>query len=115
MTFTELDTPDALTEFINSNETCIVTFSATWCGPCKRSKPDLIELAKSSPLPIGYVYESDLDEDDFFNTFQNVFLTSPITGFPTYICFQKGGEVQRINGSKWEEFKEMAEKYSPQS
>ena len=75
------------------------------CGPCKQSRPLLEELAKDSAVPIGYVYESDLEDDDFFDTFQNIFLKSRITGFPTYVCFKGSAEIQRINGSDFEELK----------
>ena len=107
MTFTELKTPDELTEFVNNNKVCIVTFSATWCGPCKKSKPELEAYAGESPVPIGYVYESDLEEDDFFSSFQSVFLKSSITGFPTYVCFKEAAEIERINGSDFEELEKM--------
>ena len=107
MTFTELDSDDALTEFINNNSVSIVCFSATWCGPCKQSKPELEDIAKDSPVPIAYCYESDIDLD----VFSNIFLTSPITGFPTYVCLKEGGEVERINGVNFPELKEVIAKY----
>lgn len=113
MTFTELGTPDSLTDFLNANDVCIVAFSATWCGPCKASKPDLEELAQDSPVPIGYVYESDLEDDGFFNTFQNIFLKSGITGFPTYICFKGAAEVQRMNGSDFKQLQEIISAHAP--
>jgi thiol-disulfide isomerase/thioredoxin len=110
MTFTELTSPDELTDFINANPVCIVTFSATWCGPCKRSKPELQVLAQESPVPFGYVYESDLtqdDNDDYLTMFSSIFCKASITAFPTYICFKDGGEVQRINGSNFPDIQEM--------
>ena len=29
-------------------------------------KPDLEQMANASSVPVGYVYESDLEDDDFF-------------------------------------------------
>jgi thiol-disulfide isomerase/thioredoxin len=111
MTFAELSDGDELLEFINNNPVAIVCFSATWCGPCKRSKPELEELAKESPVPIGYCYESDFDLDEF----GNVFLTSPVNAFPTYVCFKDAAEVGRIDGVRLPELKEMISKYSSSS
>jgi thiol-disulfide isomerase/thioredoxin len=102
--FVELSSPDELIEFLNTNDEkgCVVTFSATWCGPCKASKPKLIELATttttttssgSSPIsvvPIGYVYENDLD--DYLDIFVE------IKAFPTYIFYRNGVEISRVEG-----------------
>jgi thiol-disulfide isomerase/thioredoxin len=111
--FVELGSPDELIEFLNTNDEkgCVVTFSATWCGPCKASKPKLIELAatttatattsssssssssSSNPIisvPIGYVYENDLD--DYLDIFVE------IKAFPTYIFYRNGTEISRVEG-----------------
>ena len=98
--FVELSSPDELIEFLNTNDEkgCVVTFSATWCGPCKASKPKLIELAKTtsnssnsiSVVPIGYVYENDLD--DYLDIFVE------IKAFPTYIFYRNGVEISRVEG-----------------
>ena len=98
--FVELSSPDELIEFLNTNDEkgCVVTFSATWCGPCKASKPKLIELAtttsnSSTPIsvvPIGYVYENDLD--DYLDIFVE------IKAFPTYIFYRNGVEISRVEG-----------------
>jgi len=99
MGLTDLATPTELQDFIKSNDSgCVVTFSAHWCGPCRSSKPQLDALAKDSPLPIGYVYESDLG--DFLHTFQ-------IRAFPTYVCFVGGKEVQRVEGVNFAAIQEM--------
>ncbi len=92
--FVELPSSDALTDFLNENEGgCILTFSATWCGPCKACKPKLQnEIALKSPVPIGYVYESDLDPE-FFDIFIQ------ISAFPTFAFFRNGREVSRVEGA----------------
>ncbi len=97
MTLTELANPTELQDFIKA-QTCMVTFSAHWCGPCRASKPQLEALAKDSPMPFGYVYESDLG--DFLHTFS-------IRAFPTYVCFVDGKEVQRVEGVNFPGIQEM--------
>lgn len=105
MTFTELASPEELTEFLNENSGgCVVTFSATWCGPCKASKPKLKELSQSSKLPIGYVHEEDLE--DFLDVFVQ------IKAFPTYIVFQNGEEKARVEGVNFDELKKMIDNHS---
>ena len=101
--FVELPSGDALTEFMNDNakDGCVVTFSATWCGPCKACKPRLKdEIAQKSPVPIGYVYESDLEQD-----FLDVFVG--ITAFPTFVFFREGKEVARVEGARLESVQVM--------
>ena len=100
MTFTELNNPEELTTFLNENSSsCIITFSATWCGPCKATKPRLMEMAATSPIPIGYVYEENLE--DFLDVFVK------ITGFPTYILFQNGQEKARVQGANLDGLQKM--------
>ena len=108
--FVELGSPDELTDFLNANEErgCVITFSATWCGPCKACKPKLRDeiAVKYSPssqnvggVPIGYVYESDLD--DFLDVFVE------IKAFPTFIFFRKGQEISRVEGVDLEALESM--------
>lgn len=105
MTFTELANPDELASFLNDHsDACIITFSATWCGPCKASKPKLMELAAKSPIPIGYVYEENLE--DFLDIFVK------ITAFPTHVLFQNGEEKARVQGTNFDELEKMIQEYS---
>ena len=104
MTFTELASPEELTDFMNANSgAAIVTFSATWCGPCKASKPKLKELAEKSPIPIACVYEEDLE--DFLDVFVQ------IKAFPTYIVFKNGQEQARVEGVNFEALEKMIEEH----
>jgi thiol-disulfide isomerase/thioredoxin len=69
------------------------------CGPCKGSKPKLKELAGTSPLPIGYVHEEDIE--DFLEIFVQ------IKAFPTYIVFKNGAEIARVEGVNFEALEKM--------
>ena len=99
MALKELGSPDELMNFINSNEVCLVTFSAVWCGPCRASKPQLEAMAKDALIPFGYVYESDLE--DFLDIFVE------IKAFPTHVCFKGGEEVHRVEGVNFQGIQEM--------
>lgn len=108
MTFTELQNPEDLQNFLNANtEGCIIAFSATWCGPCKASKPKLVEMAQTSPIPIGYVYEENLE--DFLDVFVQ------LSGFPTYIYFENGQETARVKGTNLVELENMIRDHAPSS
>lgn len=97
MTLHELESPDALTSFIEQNDNTLICFSATWCGPCKRSKPDLEAMASSYSnnngngngndedvlLKFGIVYEHNLG---------NAIHSYGVRAFPTYILFTPAEE-----------------------
>mmetsp|Transcript_16174 Transcript_16174/g.37072 ORF Transcript_16174/g.37072 Transcript_16174/m.37072 type:complete len:113 (+) Transcript_16174:107-445(+) len=101
--FVEIASIEELTDFLNAHEEggCVVTFSATWCGPCKACKPRLKnEISKKSRVPIGYVHESDLDPS-FLDVFVN------IKTFPTFVFFRKGKEISRVEGVDLEALETM--------
>ena len=91
----------------------IVTFSTHWCGPCQRSKPKLIELAKKSyhqgsstgNVSFAYVPETDMN-DDFVDEYN-------INAFPTYICFagEEGKEIDRVEGANLDGVEAMIKKH----
>lgn len=105
MGLTELSSGEALQSFLEENNACIVTFSAHWCGPCRASKPQLEDMARNSPMPFGYVYESDLGE---------LLHTYGIRAFPTYVCFVATREVQRVQGVNFAAIQQMVQAYSNQ-
>eukprot|EP00980_Cylindrotheca_fusiformis_P006645 scaffold1390_cov138-Cylindrotheca_fusiformis.AAC.48 len=106
MVLTELGNPDELKSFLQQNAVCVVTFSAHWCGPCRASKPQLEQMARDSPTPMGYTYESDLG--DFLHTFS-------IRAFPTYVLFKDAREVERVEGVNFPAIQEMMSKHAPPS
>jgi thiol-disulfide isomerase/thioredoxin len=103
MTLVEISSADELKAFIQKNTVCVVTFSAHWCGPCKQSKPQLEELAKTSPVPISIVHESDIG--DYLHTFK-------VTAFPSYVLFVNETEVQRIKGVNLQGVQDMIEAHA---
>ena len=86
---TELNTKNFEKEI--SNGLKLVEFFTTWCGYCKKQKP---ELEKMDKIWIGLV---DADE------FADIAKTYKITGFPTFLVFKDGKEVERFSGFKTKE------------
>jgi UBX domain-containing protein 1/4 len=98
MTLMELGSSKDLVDLLRNNKNVCITFSAHWCGPCKRSKPQLEQLASKMcnnnnnnvDLKMAIVYESDLGNDiHAYN----------VRAFPTYIFFVNGQEKQRVEGA----------------
>ena len=99
MTLIELTSPSTLINFLTTHPYSLICFSATWCGPCKASKPQLELLAHdyasnsssiggSVDVNVGIVYEHVLGND--IHKYR-------IRVFPTYVLFKKGGqEVGRV-------------------
>lgn len=72
-TVTELNTADFLKKVFNFKENpekwvyegdkpCIIDFYATWCGPCKKLAPVLVELAKQYKDEIVF-YKIDAEKE----------------------------------------------------
>ena len=88
----------------NAKRSCLLTFSAHWCGPCKASKPQLEQLAEElkSLMPFAITYEDDLQ--DYIHTFN-------IKAFPTYVVYTNGTEAQRVEGVNMDGIRAMVQQY----
>ena len=104
MTLIELSSEEALVSHLKTHSSTLVCFSATWCGPCKQSKPALEELASEYgkrvdvSVPFGIAYEHNVPVEKF-----------NIRAFPTYVLFLKGSEAGRIEGANLDKIREMIE------
>lgn len=43
--------------------TCVLKFSANWCGPCKRITEPFYKLSNEFNIPADMIFEIDVDED----------------------------------------------------
>lgn len=79
---------DALSEI----QRTIVMVGASWCGPCKLKKPTFMKLAESMPqFTTQFI---DVDDHPDFKEYHNV------QKLPTFIVFERGSEVARMEGAK---------------
>ena len=110
MALTDLDSDDKVQRFIADNSKALVTYSATWCGPCKASKPDLERMANqyandvTRDVKFGIVYEHNLG---------GAIHNYNVRAFPTYILFVNKMEIGRVEGANLNAVRELAEKAGP--
>lgn len=64
-------------------ETCVVQFTASWCGPCQKMKPFLKEIEKASVPIVTVDIDADHDNVEKFS----------VSGVP-YFVFRCDGEVR---------------------
>lgn len=110
MALTDLDSDDKVQKFIADNAKALVTYSATWCGPCKASKPDLERMANqyasdmTKDVKFGIVYEHNLG---------GAIHNYNVRAFPTYILFVNKTEIGRVEGANLDAVRELAERAGP--
>jgi thioredoxin-like negative regulator of GroEL len=77
-------TSQELKSKINSGESVMVAFTASWCGPCKLYKPLYQKISESSDVPM-YIMDVEQNTD--------LAVELGIRAVPTTKAFSKGGEV----------------------
>ncbi len=88
-----------------ANETVLVDFFATWCGPCKMIAPSVERLAAEYAGKLS-VYKLDVDEEP------EVAAEYKVMSIPTLIYYRNGEEVGRVRGAQsYEELKAWTEDY----
>ena len=110
MTLTELDSDEALQSFLSKNRQALITYSATWCGPCKASKPELVRMAEefstdsSKDIVFGIVYEHNLGD---------AIQRYSVRAFPTYVLFANRTEIGRVEGANLNAVRDLIDKSCP--
>jgi len=67
---------------IANKETMLVSFSASWCGPCKMLKEELKKVSSTTPI-----YKIDVEEDiDFSREYS-------VRSVPTMKMFKEGSVI----------------------
>ncbi len=86
----EIKSADQFEKLYNSDKPMVTMYTATWCGPCKATKPHFERLAKSMPeLNFCIVYSDK----------ESLIKKANIRGYPTFKFSHKGKPVTfSVNG-----------------
>ena len=77
-------------EVLNTTQTVVIDFYATWCGPCKMYTPIVEEFAQENQDI--KVVKIDIDEN------QDIAFEYNVRSIPTTIIIKEGKEVDRAVG-----------------
>ncbi len=88
----EITSVSQFNDLYNSDKPIIAMYTATWCGPCKATKPHFKKLAETTPEVNFCII--DIDKTALSS------ITSGIRGVPTFKLSHKGTVVSRTSGQQ---------------
>lgn len=85
---------DNLQDIINSNDTVVVQYSATWCGNCRIMKPKFKKLASETEQVKFVIADAE--------KFPNSRKLATVDNLPTFAIFKNGVFVNQVQTNKFE-------------
>ncbi len=88
-----LNTIEEFNRAVSSNKPCIVDFTATWCGPCKRIAPLFEQMEKACSGVSFYKVDVDINTD--------AMELAKIRSMPTFQTWRNGKRLEHhtLNGA----------------
>jgi thiol-disulfide isomerase/thioredoxin len=81
----------------------IFYFTASWCGPCQKIAPEIVNLSNElDPDKIRF-FKIDIDEDDN----NEICEKCEIKSVPSFLLFKKRTYIDRVQGASIGNIKEM--------
>ena len=77
---------------LQEDKLLVVDFFATWCGPCKKLSPTLVEVSEELGEQVNIV-KVDVDESE------DLAMNYGIRSVPTVLFFKNGQQVDKFVGA----------------
>ena len=78
-------------------------FTASWCGPCQKVYPDLLELIKTLDSSKVMIYKIDIDEEEN----NEICEKCQIKSVPSFLLFKNRSLVDKTQGANIETIQNM--------
>ena len=92
---------DNLQEIINSNDTVIVQYSATWCGNCRIMKPKFKKLSTENEGATFVIADAE--------KFPESRKLATVDNLPTFATFKNGEFKSQVQTNKFDVLKELVD------
>ena len=96
-------TDEELQEKINYDKLCVLFFTASWCGPCKKMYPICKKLETQYNVTFVKVDVNSLDYDSKFANEARV--------LPTFLLCKQGLKLAKVSGAAENALEQMTKKY----
>lgn len=85
-----------LKTLLSQQQTFVIEFYATWCGPCKVYGPKLKELCSTLKIQLYTINGDEISQSHELYSFMT---NQNISAYPTTLIYAKGKLVQTIVGA----------------
>ena len=92
-------TEDNLSKVVESNNTVVVQYSATWCGNCRIMKPKFKKLASENESATFIVVDAE--------KFPESRKLATVDNLPTFATFKNGTFVGQVQTNKFDILKDL--------
>ena len=102
-----INTRKQLNAILELNLITVVDFSASWCGPCQKIKPEFEQL----PLKYNNAVFLSVNVEEA----EELSADFHIKALPTFIFMSSKGEFERVMGARLDKVTDILDNYDPAS
>lgn len=92
---------DNLQDIVNSNDTVVVQYAASWCGNCRIMKPKFKKLSSENEGTKFIIADAE--------KFPSSRRLATVDNLPTFATFKKGQFVNQVQTNKFEVLKDLVD------
>ena len=88
---------------LDKSQYIIFYFTASWCGPCKRIYPELLDIIKQLDSEKILIFKIDIDEEDN----NEICEKCNISSVPSFLLFKDRTYIDQVKGADKEKIINM--------